>query len=96
MLTTKKRRTATLAQTGALLGLDFLAIDFLHWDDTIMHAASRTDIIHTLHVAYVGSHHRCPYCDNVSNLVGLDGPVLLHLLCPPSIYAYVYGLTEAS
>lgn len=42
VLRAKNVRTVTLAQTLALFGLDFWAMYFLHWNDTIMHAESRT------------------------------------------------------
>ena len=80
MPVTKGRWTASVAWKWVLLGLDLWAAGemfLLHWDDTIVHAASRTEIIHGFS-SLPRFENKCPYdiCINVTKLMGLIPPLL--------------------
>lgn len=51
---------------------------FLHWDDTITHAASKTAIVHAYSLLPSLNINR-PYCINMTHLMGLILESLGHL-----------------
>lgn len=64
----------TSMEMGAFGGCISGRSDFLHWDDTIMHAARQGLFIH-VYIMLFRLKMKCPYSIKVTHLMGLSPPI---------------------